>query len=192
MVDQVVILVGGRGERLNDGFRYTPAIETPKCLVEVGGRPFVTYAINMLKGVGFKDIVLLVGYGAEEYRFLVDGLVRLETTKPDVNEAVLDIPNLDSPFLLLNGDCFPVMERLDWLYFKCVKEPVIAVKVNGRDAGIAKVSKSSIVTGNIDCSKIGDMVSSYENYIILGGLHIGTYQGLERARQFMNIVCFGQ
>ena len=61
-----------------------------------------------------------------------------------------------------------------------------------RDAGIAVVSKAAVATGSIDCSKLGNMVGKYPTHTILGGLHIGTYQGLERARQYFSIVCFGQ
>ncbi len=189
MIKQAVILCGGRGERLNDSLRYQPVEETPKPLVEVGGKPFVTYAINMLKGIGVTDIVLLVGHMREKFEFLRDSSVRLVITKEDVNEAVLDIVSLESPFLLLNGDCFPVM---DWRAFIDTDKPRVAIKIVGRDAGIAVISKASITTGSIDCAKIGSMLEVYEAYTILGGLHIGTYQGLARARLFMDLVVFGQ
>ena len=186
---QAVILVGGRGERLNDGFRFAPAVETPKPLIEVGGKPFVTYAINYFKGIGVADIVLLVGYKKEVYELLRDDVVRLVETQEDVNEAVLSIPGLQDLFILLNGDCFPVM---DWRDFIKTDTPRVAVKIVGRDAGIAVVPKIDVEDGIVDCSKIGEMQAVYESYAILGGLHIGTYQGLARARQFMDIVVFGQ
>lgn len=192
MITQAVILCGGRGERLNDGFRFAPAVETPKPLMEVGGKPFVTYAINMMKGVGIWDIVLLVLYKREVYEFLSDNIVRLSLSKGDVNEAVLDIPRLGDKFFLLNGDCYPVMDKTDWTSLMWSTEPVLPIKVIGRDAGIAVVSKAAIATGHIDCSKLSDMIGKYSTYTILGGLHIGTYQGLERARQYFDIVCFGQ
>jgi len=188
MIEQAVLLVGGRGERLNDRFRYSPVVEVPKPLVEVGGRPFLTYAINMLRGIGFKDIVLLVGHKKEYFEFLEDEVVRLVVTQENVNEAVLSIPDLQDLFLLLNGDCFPVM---DWRTFVQTDTPRTAIKIVGRDAGVAVVLKPDVENGFVDCSKIGNMADRYENYTILGGLHIGTYQGLARARQFMDLVVFG-
>ena len=188
MIKQTIVLVGGRGERLNDGIRFTPAVEIPKPLIEVGGKPFLTYSLDMLKGIGIRDIVLLVGYRKEFYEFLKDDIVRLVETQEDVNKAVLSIPNLQELFLLLNGDCFPIM---DWRDFIRAAKPRVAVKIVGRDAGIAIVSKEDIRVGGVDCSRIGDMLGKYENYSILGGLHIGTYQGLARARLFIDIVVYG-
>lgn len=193
MISQAVILAGGRGTRLNDGLRFSPAVEVPKPLIEVGGKPFITYSINMLKGIGISDIILLVGYMKECYTFLEDGIVRLVTTREDVNEAVLSILDLHPTFILLNGDCFPVM---DWRTFvdkdNPINHPKVAVKIIERDAGIAIVTRTDILSNKINCADISGMLKVYKAYTILGGLHIGTYQGLERARQFMDIVVFGQ
>lgn len=188
MIRQAVILCGGIGARLNDGLRYQPTEEVPKPLVEVGGKPFVTYAINMLKGVGMEDIVLLVGYMKEKFEFLLGPGIRLVETQEDINKAVLSIPDLQFRFLLLNGDCFPVM---DWRAFVNTDAVRVAVKIVGRDAGVAVVEKWAVEEGHIDCGKIRDMIDKMENYTILGGLHTGTYQGLARARLFMDLVVFG-
>ncbi len=191
MISQAVILCGGPGTRLNDKVRFQPAIETPKPLVEVGGKPFITYSINMLEGIGISDIVLLVGYMKEKYSFLQDyKMVRLVETQEDVNKAVLSIPDLQDTFILLNGDCFPIM---DWRTFIDTDTSRIAIKIIDRDAGIAVVERMYVTQGTVDCSRIGEeMRSIFPHYTILGGLHIGTYQGLERARQFMDLVVFGQ
>ena len=189
-VRQVVILVGGKGERLNDGFRYTPVEAVPKPLVEVGGKPFLTYAINTFKGLGIIDIVLLVLHKKEYFEFLADGVVRLVDSQEDVDKAVLGIPSLQSMFVLLNGDCYPVIAN--WSEYLGGKSPKVAVKINTRDAGIATVLKSDVESGKVHCGHILDMLKIYPNFTILGGLHVGTYQGLERARQFMDLVCFGQ
>jgi len=193
-ISQAVILCGGPGTRLNDQVRFQPAVETPKPLMEVGGKPFVTYAINMLKGIGISDIVLLVGYMEEEFDFLEEiREVRLVTTQENVNKAVLAIPDLQSTFVLLNGDCFPVM---DWRAFvdrdNPVNLPKVAVKIIERDAGIAIANRADVLSNKINCADISGMLKVYGSYTILGGLHIGTYQGLARARQFMDIVVFGQ
>ena len=188
MMNQAVILCGGRGERLNDGVRFSPAIETPKPLMEVGGKPFVTYAINTFKGLGIADIVLLLKYRSECYEFLKDDKVRLVETQDNIDKAVLGISGLQEEFLLLNGDCYPIVT--DWQ--PLLSAPCIAVKINGRDAGIAAVLKKDVENGFVSCSSILAMLGSYPNKTILGGLHIGTYQGLQRARMFMDLVCFGQ
>lgn len=188
MISQAVILVGGRGERLNDGFRYSPAIEAPKCLTEVGGKPFVTYAINSLKLVGVSDIVLVVGYREEDFEFLDFAPVRLVETGEDVNQVVLDSCKGDR-LIILNGDCYPI---LDWGNLVSNESPRVPVKPNLRDAGIAVVDRQHILSRDVDVLNILSMTKFYPTCLIQGGLHIGTYQGLERARQYFDIVCFGQ
>lgn len=185
MAGQAVILCGGRGLRLDP-----LTDETPKPLIEVGGIPFVLYAINMLKGLQvIKDIVILAGYKIGKFNGIQDSVVRIVPTEERVNNGVLGIPNLQDRFLLLNGDCFPIM---DWRAFVDGLVKRVAVKIVGRDAGIAIVEKADAVSGYVDCGNIKDMVGKYENYTILGGLHIGTPQGLQRARAFMDLVVYGQ
>jgi len=190
MISQAIILVGGKGERLSDGGRFTPVEETPKPLIEVGGKPFVTYLIRMLHGVGIQDVVLLVGYKKEDYAFLREQFgVRLCETRSDVNEAVLAIPNLEEMFLLMNGDCLPIM---DYEKLRMADHAFTTIKICGRDAGCAVVRKCDIGAGIVSVQDIGAMGTVYSRLTILGGLHIGTYQGLERARQFIDLVVYGQ
>ena len=62
---QVVVLMGGLGTRLKD---YTK--ERPKSLVEVCGKPFFDYQLDLLTAWGFKKFLFLIGYRAdmiEEY-----------------------------------------------------------------------------------------------------------------------------
>ena len=188
MLEQAVILVGGRGERLNDGFRYNPVEEIPKPLVEVGGKPFLTYAINSLKLAGIRDITLIVGYKKESFEFLRDRVVKLVDTRENVNEAVWPLLKY-STFILLNGDCYPI---LDWEKLIQNAMPRVPVKPNLRDAGVAIVSSDDIKTSKLSVQNIFAMMSIYPLCLIQGGLHIGTYQGLERARQYMDLVAFGQ
>lgn len=185
MVEQAVILCGGKGGRL--GY----ATETvPKPLVEVGGKPFITYAINMLKGIGIRDIVIAARNLAAAFIALEDGVVRVgKKTDLSANEEILSIANLQDMFLLLNGDGFPIM---DWRAFINTDRPRVAVKVVGRDAGVAIVGRADIATGYIHCLDIKDMMGKMENYVVLGGLHIGTPEGLQRARTFIDIAVYGQ
>jgi N-acetyl-alpha-D-muramate 1-phosphate uridylyltransferase len=54
---QCVILAGGRGTRLG---RLTD--DLPKVLVDVAGRPFLDYQLELLRAAGVSDVVLCVGY----------------------------------------------------------------------------------------------------------------------------------
>lgn len=192
MISQCIILTGGEGTRLNDKVRFSPAVETPKPLMEVSGKPFLTYAINMMEGVGVTDIVLMVLYKRELYEFLTDSVVRLAQSEDDVDKAVLAVKGLQDLFLVLNGDCYPVMDKSDWTYLLNCTEPVLPIKLNLRDTGLAVVSKEAVDRGWIQCSHLSEIQKRYRTYTVLGGLHIGTYLGLKNARDYFDACCWGQ
>jgi N-acetyl-alpha-D-muramate 1-phosphate uridylyltransferase len=66
---QCMILAGGRGTRLG------PLTEDlPKALVEIAGRPFLEYQLELLRTGGVNEIVLCVGYlGSVVERTIGDG-----------------------------------------------------------------------------------------------------------------------
>jgi len=192
VIQQAVILCGGRATRLNDNVRYQPAIETPKPLIEVGGMPFVTYAIRWLESAGVREIFLLVLHKRENFVFLTEWFpdtIRLVESAHDMDEVVLGIKGLEAEFFLLNGDCYPIM---DWRAFLNASKPRVAVKPVGRDAGCAIVKTWDMKDGVVSCQNIARMRAIYDEYMIEGGLHIGTQQGLQRARVYMDTVVFGQ
>jgi histidinol-phosphate phosphatase family protein len=60
---QAVILAGGRGTRMQ------PLTDTrPKPMVEIHGRPFLEYLVEMLREQGFERVLLLLGYLPEVIR----------------------------------------------------------------------------------------------------------------------------
>lgn len=54
---QAVVLAGGRGTRLQSVVQ-----DVPKPMAPVNGRPFLEFVLNGLKGSGFTEVVLSVGY----------------------------------------------------------------------------------------------------------------------------------
>jgi len=59
-MNDVVILCGGRGTRLQEHTR-----EIPKPLVEIGGRPIVWHVIRIYAAQGFRRFLLCTGYRGE-------------------------------------------------------------------------------------------------------------------------------
>ena len=118
---QVVVLMGGLGTRLKD---YTK--ECPKSLVDVCGRPFFDYQLDLLTAWGFKKFVFLIGYRAdmiEKYygngssrnisiRYSYDG-EKLLGTGGAVRRAI-DL--LEDDFLLIYGDSFMDIDYAQTLY----------------------------------------------------------------------------
>lgn len=196
MTEQTVILCAGRGMRLVDEARgedFRGGV--PKVLLEVGGQPFVKYAVETLRAVGVEEFFLVVNEG-DVGMFaskLGDG-VRFVSAKETINAGVMAVSgDLGDQFILLNGDCYPVMSFHEWGEFVELDCGAVASKViGGRDAGMAMVMKDDLMGGRLDCGDIKGMLKLYDRFMVSGGLHVGTPQGLHRARMYVDIVMFGQ
>ena len=53
-----VILAAGRGKRIN-------ACNNNKAMMELAGRPMISYSVDLLKKIGFQKIIIVVGYKKE-------------------------------------------------------------------------------------------------------------------------------
>jgi N-acetyl-alpha-D-muramate 1-phosphate uridylyltransferase len=134
----VAILAGGTATRLR------PLTESiPKALVDVAGKPFVEYQLELLKRHGFTRIVFCVGYLGEKVRaalgngdrwgmelsYVFDGEVLLGTGGA-LRKA---LPLLGEQFLVLYGDT----------YLDCDYAAVEAAFLNGGKLGLMTVFRNN-------------------------------------------------
>ena len=105
------ILAGGLATRLG-----SLTVETPKCLLDVAGRPFIHHQLLQLRGQGVRRVILCVGYLSErvveavgdgskfdlEVVYSFDG-PDLRGTAGAVKRA---LPLLGPAFFVLYGDSF--------------------------------------------------------------------------------------
>ena len=107
----VVILAGGLATRLR------PITEKiPKALVEVGGQPFITHQLNLLKSRGIHSVVISTWYKGDMIReFVGDGSsfgmniqYSFDGEKPlGTGGAIYNaLPLIHGPFFVLYGDIF--------------------------------------------------------------------------------------
>ena len=106
----VAILAGGLGTRLR------PAIgDQPKVLAEIGGRPFVAYLLDQLAAAGFREVVLCVGWHAEEVERALGGAhgpLRLRYSREPAPLGTAGALRLALPMLsgeqvlVMNGDSY--------------------------------------------------------------------------------------
>jgi histidinol-phosphate phosphatase family protein len=135
---QAVILAGGRGTRLR------PITDTrPKPMVEIHGKPFLEYIVEMLRDQGFERILLLLGYLPEviqshfgdgrrwgvEIQYSVTGADDLTGHRMKVAAE-----DLDPCFLLLYCDNYWPM-RFDemWNRFAAAGVPAMVTVYSNRD-----------------------------------------------------------
>jgi len=189
MIEQAVLLCAGKGIRLGD---ITKSKAKP--LVEVADYPFICWFLDDLVHAGIKDIVLLVGYLKNQFNFLTESYpeVRLVESNKVVNRGVLGIRNLESRFLIGNGDCYPIFrEELNLKNLLeshrrlslCVKE-----RLDGTiwDSGLATVDKPSVEMGLLDCGNFSSMRGILADFFLEGNLHINDLEGLEGAETWLS------
>lgn len=110
----VVIMAGGKGERLAELTR-----DTPKPMLKVGPRPILDTIVGSLAGQGFRRFWLAVNYKAEQIeRHFGDGsalgldIRYLRESKPlGTCGALALLPRPDEPFVVTNGD---VLAKVDY------------------------------------------------------------------------------
>lgn len=108
---QCAILVGGLGTRLG-----TLTAETPKPLLDCGGRPFLAWVLRELIRFGVEEVVLLAGYRSERIKEFQDEFSRWVPKPLACRVSVEPSPAgtagalwyarefLDDTFLMINGD----------------------------------------------------------------------------------------
>ncbi|MBW8302883.1 MAG: nucleotidyltransferase family protein [Brevundimonas sp.] len=110
----VVIMAGGKGERLAELTR-----DTPKPMLKVGPRPILDTIVGNLAGQGFRNFWLAVNYKAEQIEgHFADGATLgldiryLRETKPlGTCGALALLPRQDQPLIVTNGD---VLAKVDY------------------------------------------------------------------------------
>ncbi|MDZ7784578.1 MAG: nucleotidyltransferase family protein [Halioglobus sp.] len=114
------MLAAGKGSRMT-----VFSEQFPKPMLPVGNKPLLVHQIELLRDIGIRDIVVLIGYkGFEIVRVLGDGSrfgVRL--TYVEQNEALgiaHAVGQLESavckPFILFLGDIFFVAKNLEHMF----------------------------------------------------------------------------
>jgi NDP-sugar pyrophosphorylase family protein len=148
----MAILCGGLGTRLGDLTK-----DTPKCLVDVNGKPFLVYVLEEAARQGITKVVLCVGHLAEQVRWTIgngshlglevaysrDGEQSLGTAGALLSAASL----LDEDFFVLYGDSYLTVdyaavqaayEAQDCLGLMTVCEPPPGYRPNVRLGGLPR------------------------------------------------------
>jgi D,D-heptose 1,7-bisphosphate phosphatase len=140
VLKQAVILVGGLGTRLGERTRLVP-----KPLLEVAGRPFLDYILDELSRYPtIQDIVLLAGHQAGQVVDRYEGRLWRGASVSVVSEPTPlgtggalkhAAPQLDSRFLLLNGDSFFDFNMLDLAAASANPSTIVRVALKRDNAG---------------------------------------------------------
>lgn len=149
---KVVILAGGKGERLEP---YTTVL--PKPLLPIGDFPILEVVIKQLKSYGFLDITLAVGhlgnliqsYFGNGEKFGVKIKYNFEQKPLGTVGALASIKNLNKTFLVLNGDILTTLNFSKFLAYHKKNKTIATIAVTKRkmkvDFGVAECDKKEIL-----------------------------------------------
>jgi len=154
---KAVILAGGKGTRLKP---YTTVF--PKPLVPVGDMPILEIILRQLAADGICDITMAVGHLAELIQaFFKDGSkfgVNIDYSmedKPLGTAGPLSlIGNLDSDFLVMNGDVLSTIPYAALIKKHKSEKAICTIAVHKKDVnidlGVLELDETSVVRGYIE------------------------------------------
>ena len=148
---QVVILAGGLATRLGDLTR-----NQPKSMVKVREKPFLEHQLELLKGVGVRNVVLCIGHMGEQIEsYFGDGIKHGVNIKYSVEEVPLGTAGalkkaenlLNGVFFTMYGDSYLNLDFAAVMrYFKSQdKLALMTVYKNFNSYG----SSNTVVEGNL-------------------------------------------
>lgn len=167
---KVVILAGGEGKRLEP---YTTIL--PKPLMPIGNIPVLEILMRNLKKHGFEEIILAVGYLAELLKaYFNDGSkygVKIEYSKEDkplgTAGPLKQISNLESTFLVMNGDILTTLDYAKLIAFHKQRKSILTIAMHEREVGID--------FGVVELGKEKDIIGYTEKPTLKYSVSMGIY-----------------
>ena len=159
MINQALILVGGKGTRLG---KLTK--KNPKPLLQVNQKPFLDFVINFLLKFKIKKILLLTKFKHEKFKKLYD--------KKKIGKTIIKcVP--EKEYLGTSGALKNVINKLDKKFIMCNGDTVFNINLFNF---ISKLKKKYI--GILACSSLQNNIKRYSNFsskskkIISSGIYL--------------------
>lgn len=156
---RAVILAGGRGTRLAP---YTTVI--PKPLLPLGDRPILDLVLHQLADDGFRHVTLTLGYMADYFKVFLAQRPQLrdlmqidfieETSPTGTAGSLAMVPDLDEPFLVMNGDILTDLSYGDLYRYHCDQDASLTIAAHQKqvkiDLGVLETDADGRLTDYIE------------------------------------------
>lgn len=169
--NKVVLMAGGLGSRLKE-----ISADTPKPMLNIGGKPILETIINQFKASGYKNFYISVNHMADQIinyfengeKFDVDIDYIRENKRMGTAGCLSLIDDIDEePIFLMNGD---ILTNVD---FEEMMQSHISSK---NEITIATITRESTIPYGViqyDGNKVGEIVEKPNyKYIVSAGLYI--------------------
>ena len=138
-----LILAAGRGTRMS-------GIDTPKCLLDIGGSSIIQYQIKCLKNVGINKIFIVTGYHSEQiHSHLSDDVIFIHNVDFATTNNLYSVwtakNSLVDDFICIYGDLLFDEKILD----NCMKDQndvCLVIEKNVRDETMKVKTKNNLIT----------------------------------------------
>ena len=183
MLNQIVILCGGRGSRLGDLTETTP-----KPMLLFGGKPFLDHLIKKYSRYPIDEILLLAGFYGNKIHDVYHGrifngvkisVVIEKKLLGTLGATLAAIDSLQDHFLLLNGDSYVEFDfwklNLWWEKNKKLSSAVMAV---GHVNNCFRYGKVEICDNEV--LSLNEKDSGHKEGLINLGIYIITKESLKR------------
>jgi len=138
-----LILAAGRGTRMG-------GIDTPKCLLDIGGLSIIQYQIKCLKNAGINKIFIITGYHSEQiHSHLSNDLIFIHNPDFATTNNLYSVwaakNSLDDDFICIYGDLLFDKNILD----NCIQDQndvCLVIEKNVRDETMKVKIKNNLIT----------------------------------------------
>jgi NDP-sugar pyrophosphorylase family protein len=181
VTNRAIVLAGGQGARLRP---YTAVL--PKPLLPVGDGPVLEVVIGQLRAAGFGWVTVATGYMAELIEVVLSQRKLDDITIDYVREAeplgtvgpLAMIDNLDSPFLVMNGDVLTDLNYADLFAGHVMSDAIATIATTTRHV--------QVTLGVLECGdeEDGDRLTGYVEkpqlaYQVSMGIYCFSPRGLD-------------
>ena len=178
---EVVVLAGGRGQRLRP---YTDV--EPKPMLRVGRRPILEFVLTNIKKNGFRDVIIAAGYKSDRIKdYFGDGSKLglnidyvIEEEPKNTAGALIELKDmLKDDFLVVMGDHLTDMNLKELLEFHKKEKAIVTIAL--------KKVKEAVEYGVVDVE--GSVIKGFkEKPIIAHYINTAIYAMNKEVFEFIN------
>ncbi len=158
MITEAIILAGGLGTRLKSIIQ-----DTPKPMVLIHGKPFLSYLIDYVRDCGINRIILSVGYKYQDIQSFfsdkqgdADLLYSIEDEPCGTGGGILKALNYTdgSEVFVLNGDSMFRIDLSSFVTFHLLKHSSLSIALRRQQKtqrfGLVEINDQRQITGFIE------------------------------------------